>query len=179
MPSSLLCLLLVAACDAPDARVEQTSPNGAAVVVAAGSEAPAPAVQLPDYPGARVQTRVGGTAPIGASRGFVTVFETDDPVEKVIAFYDAAAREAGRTASTTVDREGRAVRIYGEGASGAGTVLAVTRREGEGATRIVITAGIAERALAGVQAREILQATPPDPARTASKPSKPADVRLQ
>jgi hypothetical protein len=96
----------------------------------------------PLYPGAKVTTQVAKAAGDG-TRGGMVVLRTDDPVAKVIAFYDAKAKEAGLKASMMVNDEEGAVRIFGDndGTSGRGALIAIGKSDEGKGTEIVITAG--------------------------------------
>ena len=97
----------------------------------------------PAYPGARLTTRIAGPG-LGDGDGGVMVFETGDQVEKVSAFYDARAREAGARATVEVTEADSAVRIYGGGADGkaGGAMVAISKADDGSGTEIVITSGL-------------------------------------
>ncbi len=97
----------------------------------------------PAYPGARLATRIRGDG-VGNGEGALLVFETPDPVEKVRAFYDARAREAGARATMEVTEADSAVRIYGRGTDGkaGGAMIAISRSDDSQGTEIVITSGM-------------------------------------
>ena len=123
-------LLAVAACN--------SSPSSHAPdkLAKAGSDSLMPDY-LPHYPGASVKAQI--TAPGG--KGGVVVMESTDPVAKVVAFYDARAKEAGVRPSTfTTDSDG-AVRIYGDPRSDSGGLLAVSPTDSGSGSEIVLTMG--------------------------------------
>jgi hypothetical protein len=147
-------LLLAGACrDEPkivvkkiEGRSDTTELPGGAVIEAA-SEGQSLAVPedlpafAPAYPGARLATRIGGEA-VGDGRGALMVFQTADPVEKVAAFYDARAKDAGAAATVLVTEADSAVRIYGGKDQQKGAMVAIsTSDEGTG-SEIVITSGL-------------------------------------
>lgn len=97
----------------------------------------------PAYPGARLTTRIGAGGE-GKGPGTLLVFETSDAVDKVSAFYDARAKEAGAKASMQVTEVDSSVRIYGGGPDGkaGGAMIAISRSEEGPGSEIVITAGM-------------------------------------
>lgn len=97
----------------------------------------------PAYPGARLATRIGGDA-VRDGRGALMVFETADPVEKIAAFYDAKAKEAGASAAVMVTEADSAVRIYGGKDKGNGAMVAISKSEDKPGSEIVITSGLPE-----------------------------------
>jgi hypothetical protein len=155
--AALSLLLLAGACkDEPKIIVKangrtavQTGTDGAVVESADdGSSLAAPTdlpVFAPAYPGARLTTRISGNGG-GEGRGTLLVFETPDAVDKVSAFYDAQARGAGTKASMVVTEVDSAVRLYGGGPDGnaRGAMVAISRRDEDGGSEIVITSGLPE-----------------------------------
>lgn len=145
-------LLLASACkDEPrvtvtaDGTTVVDGPGEVRVVEAAdGASLPPPAGLpgfAPAYPGARLATRIGGDA-VGEGRGTLLVFETTDPVEKVAAFYDARAKEAGAAAAVMVTEPDSAVRVYGGKTEGEGAMVAISRNGSGPGSEIVITSGM-------------------------------------
>jgi hypothetical protein len=98
----------------------------------------------PPYPGARLTTRIGG-AQMGEG-GALLVFETGDPLEKVSAFYDARAKDAGARASMVVTEADSAVRLFGgtHGQERGGAMIAISRSDEGPGSEIVITSGMAK-----------------------------------
>lgn len=151
----LTLLLLVGACrDEPKIIVKADGstnvlPGGEGAVIQAagdGKSLPVPTdlpAFAPAYPGARLTTRIGAGGQ-GEGPGALLVFETADPVDKVSAFYDARAREAGAEASMQVTELDSSVRIYGGGPDGklGGAMIAISRSEDGPGTEIVITSGM-------------------------------------
>jgi hypothetical protein len=121
-----------------DGAVVDAAEDGKSLAIPADLPAFAPA-----YPGARLATRIGSTV-AGESEGTLLVFETADPVEKVSAFYDARAREAGAKATMEVTETDSSVRIHGGGANGkgSGAMIAISRSDESPVTEIVITSGL-------------------------------------
>jgi hypothetical protein len=122
---------------AVDGAILQTADDGKALPTPEGLPAFAP-----PYPGARLATRIGGGEAGGS--GALLVFETSDPVDKVTAFYDARAKEAGAAASVEVNEGDSAVRIYGGGDNEKGAMVAISKAEDKPGTEIVITSGMAK-----------------------------------
>lgn len=153
----LAVLLLAAACrDEPKIIVK--AEGGTSVVTAVGGatvESADDGASLPEptdlpafappYPGARLTTRIGGDR-MGDGSGVVLVFETNDPVTKVSAFYDARARDAGAKASMMVTEADSAVRLFGDahGDEGRGAMIAISRSDDGPGSEIVITSGMAK-----------------------------------
>jgi hypothetical protein len=147
-------LLLAGACrDEPkiivkkvEGQSETTAFPGGAVVEAA-SEGQSLAVPddlpafAPAYPGARLATRIGGES-VGDGRGALMVFETSDPVEKVAAFYDARAKDAGAAATVLVTEADSAVRIFGGKDQEKGAMVAISASDEGTGSEIVITSGL-------------------------------------
>ncbi len=136
-----------------------TEPAPAVVEAKRDVGVPAAAIQdfAPVYPGARVTTRVGAPSPDGAN-GTTLIMETSDPVDKVMAFYDARAKEAGMIASMIASDDEGAVRMFGSadgpGRPARGALIAVSRSDDGRTTEIVITGGeAAARAEAGADAQ--------------------------
>lgn len=130
-----------------DGNVAVTAVDGAVVQAAGDGEAlPAPEglpAFAPAYPGARLATRIsGGEASSG--KGALLVFETTDSVDKVAAFYDARAKEAGAAATVVVTEAESAVRIFGGKDSDTGAMIAISKSEDKPGTEIVITSGMAK-----------------------------------
>lgn len=155
MVAGLSSLLLAAACrDEPKIIVKAeggtsvlTGGDGAVIQAAGdGKSLPVPTdlpAFAPAYPGARLVTRIGAG---GESKGpgALLVFETADEVDKVSAFYDARARDAGAKASMEVTEVDSSVRIYGGGPDGeaGGAMIAISRSDEGPVTEIVITSGM-------------------------------------
>ena len=128
---SVSALMAVAACNPAPSRKAPEKPVEKAD---SGSFMP---VYLPQYPGATVKAQIA--APGG--HGGVIVMETPDPVDKVVAFYDARAKESGVRPSTfTTDSDG-AVRIYGDSGSASGGLLAISPSDEGPGSEIVLTMG--------------------------------------
>jgi hypothetical protein len=125
----------------------EVGPAGAVVEEAADEKTLSLPTDLPAfapaYPGARLTTRIQGNG-IGDGKGALFVFETPDQVEKVSAYYDARAREAGARATVEVTEADSAVRIYGGGADGKadGAMIAISGSDEGPGTEIVITSGM-------------------------------------
>jgi hypothetical protein len=153
--ASLALLLLAGACrDEPkvivkkvDGTVAVTAVDGAILETAGDGKAlPTPEglpAFAPAYPGARLATRIGG-GEAGGGKGALLVFETTDAVEKVTAFYDARAKEAGAAASVVVNEADSAVRIFGGKDHEKGAMVAISKSEDKPGTEIVITSGMAK-----------------------------------
>lgn len=155
MVAALSPLLLAGACrDEPKIIVKAeggtsvlTGGDGAVVHAAGeGKSLPIPddlPAFAPAYPGARLTTRIGGSSE-GKGPAALLVFQTGDEVEKVSAFYDARAKEAGAKASMEVTEVDSSVRIYGGGPDGkaGGAMIAITRSDEGAGTEIVITSGM-------------------------------------
>lgn len=107
----------------------------------------------PVYPGATVTTQMGKPGEGGVT-GRLVVMESKDPVDKVAAFYDAKAKEAGITPSMFVNETDSAVRIYG-GADGderaGGALIAISKAEDGTGSEIVITSGMAKTDVARLE----------------------------
>lgn len=155
----MLCAGLLAACGRDQSTVVvndkgetayQTGKDGAEIKVARDGESLDVGDTLPSfapaYPGATVKTQLADVNREGA-RGGMWVLETADPVEKVAAFYDAKAKEAGVKPGMFVNEKDSAVRIFGSESGktnkAEGALIAISREAGEATTKIVITAGAA------------------------------------
>jgi hypothetical protein len=154
--SLLLPLLAAGACkDEPtvvvtfDAETRvKTSSEGATVETAKEGGSLAVDVALPAfapaYPGARLTTRIADDK--DGKRGSLLVFRSDDPVEKIAAFYDARAKEAGIEPAMIVTEADSAVRIFGgtdKQDHKSGALIAISRSDEGTGTEIVITSGMA------------------------------------
>jgi hypothetical protein len=154
--ASLAVLLLAGACkDEPriivkaDGGTSVVTGAGGAVVEAAddGKSLPVPTDLpsfAPPYPGARLTTRIGG-AQMGDG-GALLVFETNDPVATVSAYYDARAKDAGAKPSMVVTEADSAVRLFGgaDGHARGGAMIAISRSDDGPGSEIVITSGMAK-----------------------------------
>jgi hypothetical protein len=153
-----VCALVAACKDEPtivvkaDGATRIISASGREIVDTAGDGASLKAPTdlpafAPAYPGARLATQIAGD---DGDRGALLVFETSDPVEKVAAFYDMAARTSRARARMIVNEPDTAVRIFGgSDKRGEAAMIAISRdrsisRDSDGPlTEIVITAGLA------------------------------------
>jgi hypothetical protein len=95
----------------------------------------------PIYPGAAIKTDIASSSKEEGGSGRVIVMTTSDSLEKVAAFYDARAKEAGVTAGMIVTDTDSALRIYGDEKSDTGSMVGISRDPGKSLTEIVITAG--------------------------------------
>jgi hypothetical protein len=154
--------LLLAACKEEPQVIVQTKVNstvytpgeGSSVEKAEDGKALELAADLPQfapaYPGARLTTQIANEGRTGA----LLVFETADPVEKVAAFYDAKAKDAGIKPAMVVNEDGSAVRIFG-GPSGddkaGGALIAISKADEGPQTKIVITSGMAKTEVARIE----------------------------
>lgn len=135
---------------APGGETAETPPEDSSV----GADSLLPAF-APAYPGARLKTRIGNEK--DGNRGSLMVFVSDDSVEKIAAFYDARAKEAGVTPSMFVNEADSAVRIFG-GPDGehrkGGALIAISRADEGNGTEIVITSGMAPAEVARMEKDE-------------------------
>lgn len=156
--------------------VYRTSEKGAEVQVAKEGESLDVSAELPAfaplYPGASVKTQVADVAGPKAdgAKGGMWLLETSDPVEKVAAFYDEQAKKAGVKPGMFVNETDSAVRIFGSDGKGngnkaEGALIAISKDEEDGLTKIVITAGSAISRRDGEAATELEPAMRPAPQR--------------
>jgi hypothetical protein len=134
----------------------------------------------PIYPGATIKTQIASSSDEEGGKGRLIVMTTSDSLEKVVAFYDARAKEAGATASMIVTDEDSAVRIYGDDKSDSGSMVGMSRDPGASLTEIVITVGKGPNVVvAGV--KEGLPPPPPLPPLPGDEPKVAAVMggRLQ
>jgi hypothetical protein len=150
---SLAALVATAACDSAITVKSQPAADSVAVAASEGRTASASAAAgpvsvristdlprfAPAYPGAAVVTQIASASSGEGGKGVMVVLRTADPVDKVAAFYDARARQAGVAASMIANDGDSAVRIYGDGESRQGAMVAISR--GDEGTEIAITSG--------------------------------------
>jgi hypothetical protein len=141
-----------------DTRVK-TSSEGATVETAREGGSLAVDVALPAfapaYPGARLTTRIADNK--DGKRGSLLVFRSEDPVDKIAAFYDARAKEAGIEPAMIVNEADSAVRIFG-GNDGqdrkSGALIAISSSDEGSGSEIVITSGMAPAEVARMEKDE-------------------------
>jgi hypothetical protein len=173
--------LWLAACESQDVTVKVDREEAAPVEVAAPVEIAvgetATAAPLPDfltpYPGARMKARISG--PEGLGR--VLVMVSDDPVAKIAAFYDAAAKRVGAEPSMMVDdlEDGDAVRMWGR-PDGGGALLAISPNDEGPGTEIVITTGMGGGRIAQEIHREVSREVSRELAQRGDAPPRPNGV---